>query len=636
MDNVTTDKLRQNLIFQRPSGILLVLLSVVLLITISILGLIMFSQTEALRRNVEITQGIVNANIRTLGQVQRELFRLKVSLLDGSDDNTVSLYRSFASQRINEVTLSYNEATLGSDELLAVARDLVMQWENEIEPIIEDIIENDSNNDTDLREQAIALIDAIELEFNNLASDGEINRKTQAGAANDAAITFAQSAQFIMSGLAFTVISYLIIVGIAAIDYMRFDQQREQTNRDLNLQQARLRSLLEIATQSADATEQFNQIVKQATQSLGMEVGIISHILGNGYTVMTAYAPNHPIESGMTCDLDATLCKKTVDSGNILSMPDIASVIQMTNPCFEGIMPQSYIGTPIIIKGKTYGTLSFISEEVRENAFSDSDKDFVRILGEWINVSLERQQTRDELASYASNLEKSNAELQQFAYAASHDLQEPLRKIQTFGSRLEAKYSEKLDDRGNEYLKRMQNAAGRMQVLIQDLLSLSRVTTQAQPLEDTNLNKVIEGVLSDIEVQIENANAEIIVESLPKIKADDTQMRQLFQNLISNGIKFAREDVPPQIIIDSKIHTNKLIPEIEIYVRDNGIGFDPQYSERIFSVFQRLHGRGDYEGTGVGLALCRKIVERHNGTIIANGIVGEGATFVITLPMDNI
>ena len=260
----------------------------------------------------------------------------------------------------------------------------------------------------------------------------------------------------------------------------------------------------------------------------------------------------------------------------------------------------------------------------------------MRLMSQWINVSLERQHARDELSSYATNLEKSNTELQQFAYAASHDLQEPLRKIQTFGSRIEAKYSNKLDQRGNEYLTRMLGAAGRMQILIQDLLSLSRVTTQANPLVETDLNEVVDGVLSDLEVQIEQSNAEIVVKTLPVIKVDATQMRQLFQNLITNAIKFAREGVSPEIFIESRLLTTRTVPEVEISIRDNGIGFEQQYAERIFSVFQRLHGRGDYEGTGIGLALCRKIVERHNGTIIANGKSGEGAVFIVTLPIEDL
>lgn len=616
----------------RTSGKVLVVLSVVLFLSILILSAVMFIQIQSLRSNVQITQNIINANIRTLGQTQREFLRLKIALLDGSDSNKIEQYRAFTSQRVQEVTLSYNEATLGAEHLLELADELALEWSNNIEPLVEAVIEDSSTTEI---EELIALITAIELDYNNLTSDGELNRKMQAGEANNTAQDFVHNAQFILIGLGFTITGYILFIGIAAFDYLQFDQHREQTNTQLRLQQARLRSLLDIATQSEDINKQFNKIVEQGCASLGMQVGIISHIYENGYTVRNSYAPHHAISNGMGCALDATLCKKTVQSGGILAVENIPKVMEISNPCFEAIMPGSYIGTPLIVNGNIFGTLSFVHEGVREDHFSESERDFVRIMGEWINVSLERQQSRDELANYASNLEKSNTELQQFAYAASHDLQEPLRKIQTFGSRIEAKYSHCLDERGNEYLKRMLNASARMQILIQDLLALSRVTTQAQPLEDTDLNTVIAGVLVDLEVQIERSNTNVVVEELPTIKADNTQMRQLFQNLISNGIKFAKEGVAPQLIIESKINKNKTVPEVEISVKDNGIGFEQQYAEQIFSVFQRLHGRTEYEGTGIGLALCRKIVERHKGNIYAISEPEKGSTFIVILPLDS-
>lgn len=636
MSKISTVSSIDNKIRFRTSGRLLAILSGVLLLAILILGITMLNQIQSLRQNVQITDDIINANIRILGQVQRELLRLKIAIIDDSDNETIDLYRAFASQRINEVSLSYNEATLGSESLIERADILVLEWDADIEPLIQDVLLDETDDDSSIRNDLIARLTDLEIEYNSLSSSGENNRRNQAGTANDAAQLFVQNAQLILFGLGFTILGYIIFISLAAIDYIHFDRQREETNEHLRLQQSRLSSLLNIATQSQDLQSQFNEIVEQGTKSLAMQVGIISRIYADGYTVTSAYAPDHAITSGMSCDLDATLCKRTVQEESILSVPDIASIMQIKNPCFDAILPSSYIGTPLMVNGELYGTLSFVSEALREPTFSESDEDFVRIMGEWINVALERQQARDELASYTNSLEKSNTELQQFAYAASHDLQEPLRKIQTFGSRIEAKYSDVLDERGNQYLARMQNAAGRMQILIQDLLSLSRVTTQALPLEDTDLNIVMEGVLSDIEIQIEKSRAEITVETLPTIKADATQMRQLFQNLITNSLKFAREDVMPKINVSAITKVNTLAPKIEICFSDNGIGFDQQYAERIFSVFQRLHGRGEYEGTGVGLALCRKIVERHNGTIIANGNVNEGATFIITLPIDHI
>ena len=243
----------------------------------------------------------------------------------------------------------------------------------------------------------------------------------------------------------------------------------------------------------------------------------------------------------------------------------------------------------------------------------------------------ERKLAEKQLKSYTVELERSNKELQDFAYAASHDLQEPLRKVQAFSNRLENRYADVLDERGIDYLNRMQDAAQRMQVLIINLLDYSRVTTQAQPFEPVNLNLIIQNVLSDLETRIEEANGMVFAETLPSIEADGVQMRQLFQNLLSNALKFHRDDVTP--IINITVHLDESQNRCTIVIKDNGIGFEEAYAERIFALFQRLHGRSQYEGTGIGLAICRKIVERHNGTITAEGVLDEGATFTIQLPI---
>ncbi|MDP9291749.1 MAG: ATP-binding protein, partial [Verrucomicrobiota bacterium] len=225
---------------------------------------------------------------------------------------------------------------------------------------------------------------------------------------------------------------------------------------------------------------------------------------------------------------------------------------------------------------------------------------------------------------------------------ASHDLQEPLRKIQAFGDRLRACCGELMGEKGLDYLERMQNAANRMQTLIRDLLTLSRVTSNAHPFVEIDLAEVVRGVLSDLEVRIEQTAAQIEVGFLPKIEADALQMRQLFQNLIANALKFRKPDEPPNIVIAAKmlqvqepqfIGANIEDEVCRIVVQDNGIGFDQKYSDRVFALFQRLHSREEYEGTGIGLAVCRKILDRHSGSIMAKSVAGEGSTFIVTLPV---
>ncbi len=244
------------------------------------------------------------------------------------------------------------------------------------------------------------------------------------------------------------------------------------------------------------------------------------------------------------------------------------------------------------------------------------------------------KRAEEKLKEYTEELLRKNKELQDFAYIASHDLQEPLRKIRAFGERLMKKYKEQLDEQGQDYLNRMINASERMQQLISGLLMYCRVTTKVQPFQKVDLNRIVNEVLSDLEIKIKEVKGTVSVARLHEIDADPLQMRQLFQNLIANALKFHKEDTCPIVEIESDIISDNSGREIcKISVKDNGIGFDPGHSERIFGVFERLHGRSDYEGTGIGLAICKKIVERHGGTIKATAQENKGAEFIIRLPV---
>ncbi len=238
-------------------------------------------------------------------------------------------------------------------------------------------------------------------------------------------------------------------------------------------------------------------------------------------------------------------------------------------------------------------------------------------------------------------LARSNSELEGFASVASHDLQEPLRKITAFGDRLRTRCAGALDETSSDYLERMQNAAGRMQTLINDLLAYSRVTTKAQPFVPLDLAQVVREVLSDLELRIEKTGARLEIGELPTLEADPLQMRQMFQNLLSNALKFQRPQVPPVIrvegwTLDGDTTVSRRLPAAyglcQISVEDNGIGFDEKYLDRLFKPFQRLNPQSAYEGTGIGLAICNKIAERHGGRITAASTPGHGARFLVTLP----
>jgi PAS domain S-box-containing protein len=249
----------------------------------------------------------------------------------------------------------------------------------------------------------------------------------------------------------------------------------------------------------------------------------------------------------------------------------------------------------------------------------------------------ERKQVQDSLARKAAELARSNAELEQFAFVASHDLQEPLRKIQAFGDRLKVKCEAIQGLDIEDYLDRMQSAAARMRTLINDLLAFSRVIRSSEPFVPVDLAVVTREVLGDLEVRIEKSGAKLEVGNLPTIEADPLQMRQLMLNLLSNALKFQPPGASPLIQITASTSTPlSREPQCELRVQDNGIGFDEKYMDKIFAVFQRLHGRTEYEGTGVGLAVCRRIVDRHHGTITAKSQPGKGATFIVTLPVKQV
>ncbi len=267
-----------------------------------------------------------------------------------------------------------------------------------------------------------------------------------------------------------------------------------------------------------------------------------------------------------------------------------------------------------------------------------------RLVGEVVIFKdiTERKRTQDTLAKKAAELARSNAELEQFAFVASHDLQEPLRKIQSFGDRLKSKLDPAKSADGRDYLERMQNAAARMGTLINDLLTFSRVISASQPFVPVDLQAIVRGVLSDLEVRIEQTKAVVEVGQLPTIEADPMQMRQLLQNLIGNALKFQPPGNRPVVRVQARLFRRtvaggadtEIVKEMcELTVQDNGIGFDEKYLDKVFAVFQRLHGRNEYEGTGVGLAVCRRITDRHGGAISAHSKAGQGATFIVQLPV---
>jgi PAS domain S-box-containing protein len=286
----------------------------------------------------------------------------------------------------------------------------------------------------------------------------------------------------------------------------------------------------------------------------------------------------------------------------------------------------------------------------------DQNGDISYMIGTGQDVT-EMKEVEQELLTKSQELEATNLELQKFASIASHDLREPLRKIITFAGMLEAEYKEQLGEKGKAYIEKMISSSERMQHLIDDVLEFTSLSSANISFAKVDIKQVVNQVLSDIEVLVKNSNARIEIDKMPEIEANAGQLGLLFQNIISNAIKFARQDVAPHIHIHASVIRGDELPEdylkirrhnssvlknprfwenekfCRIFIDDNGIGFDEVYLEKIFTLFQRLHSKSEYEGTGIGLAVCKKVVDIHHGMITARSRPGEGSVFIVTLPV---
>lgn len=287
---------------------------------------------------------------------------------------------------------------------------------------------------------------------------------------------------------------------------------------------------------------------------------------------------------------------------------------------------------PFRLEGKVIGILCH--EHVGgPREWSLEDQEFASSVADMISLAYtaeSRNRAEEALQQASEELKRSNVELEQFAYVASHDLQEPLHLISAFTDRILNLYTGVLDEKGADYLRRVQRSVKRMRQLIDDLLQFSRITTRGKPFASVRLNQVLADLLKDLEVRLAETGGKVELGTLPEVFADTLQMRQLFQNLIVNALKFRRPAEAPRVQVSAKILGDGFC---EISVQDNGIGFDEKYLEQIFLPFSRLHSYFEYEGSGIGLAVCQKIVSRHGGEITAQSRPGEGSRFIFTLPL---
>ena len=326
------------------------------------------------------------------------------------------------------------------------------------------------------------------------------------------------------------------------------------------------------------------------------------------------------LEPGAQVKLSETYCRVHTDGGGPTGITAPREDGFAGTTAYQEFGVRSYLGTRLRVENGVDRTFFFVSEAPRDTEFTRAERRFLKLMGQWIQQELEQRE-------YERRLETSNERLEQFAYAASHDLQEPLRMVTNYLKLLESRYADELDAEAEEFIDFAVDGAERMRAMIDGLLEYSRVESRGNPIEPIDLGVVVDDVVTDLTFRIEETDADVTVDDLPRVEGDATQLRQVFQNLLDNAIEYSGE-TPPRIHVSA----DRVGDNYRISVSDDGIGIALDDHDRVFDVFQRLHTREEHEGTGIGLALCERIVERHGGDIWVESAPGEGATFSFTLP----
>lgn len=410
---------------------------------------------------------------------------------------------------------------------------------------------------------------------------------------------------------------------------------RKQAENALQRQNWRVQLFSELALkirQSLNIEDILQTTVTELQTAFQFDRALILRLLPNGQAkvVTEAVAPGCTsiIERNITDDCFGPEYLQKYVRGRVYSIIDreTASVV----PCLVNFMREFEIRAklvvPILLKDELWGLL-IAHQCAKPRQWTDFETELLQQLADQIGIALTQAQLLEQETRQHLELSRSNTELQQFAYIASHDLQEPLRMVTSYLQLLQRRYQGKLDADADDFIGYAVDGATRMRTLIHDLLTYSRIGTRGQPFELIDCAGVVEQAMNNLKIAIEESNATIRYANLPRLMADPMQLTQLFQNLIGNAIKF-RSDALPIVTIRATLQAGAWL----FSVQDNGIGIDSQYNERIFVIFQRLHNRTEYQGTGIGLAVCKKIVERHGGEIWVQSRSGSGATFYFTIP----
>lgn len=395
----------------------------------------------------------------------------------------------------------------------------------------------------------------------------------------------------------------------------------------LRRQYENLRVLSEVAAlPPSTASRKLTDALDLGRRHLDLSMGMISRVEGSSFAVEHHSASKgNALADGTVFHLASTYCALVMEQDDVVAIAHWARSPYADHLCYRTHGLESYIGAPIRVQGKVYGTVNFSSSPPSQRDFDDGDKEFMRLLARWIGAVLEEDTIRRDLA-------RSNADLEQFAYIASHDLRSPLRQVSSYVSLLERRYGDKLDADAREFIAFAHDGAVRMDQLVVDLLDFSRIGRNSKPAELVALSEVMNEACANLHSNIIDANGRVdIVGALPIINCTPSDLVRLFQNLIGNAIKYRLPERPPVVTITAVTGPMSHV----MTVRDNGIGIENIYHDTIFGVFKRLHTCDKYEGTGIGLAICKKIIDQHGGRIWVESKPGEGTAFHVELPRGN-
>ncbi|WP_225332678.1 MEDS domain-containing protein [Halomicrobium urmianum] len=376
--------------------------------------------------------------------------------------------------------------------------------------------------------------------------------------------------------------------------------------------------------------EKIDRLLEAGCERLDLSVGMLTSERERAFEIQHMHGSHPDLDEGTrTPPLTDNYCRRVVETGESVSVGDAGAAGWDGDALYDEFDLQCYAGTQVTVGGDVHGTVCFADTEPR-GGFTDAEQAFLDLLGQCVSYEIERREHEIDLEETIERLEQSNDRLKQFAYAASHDLQEPLRMVSSYLQLLESEYGDDLDGTAREYVDFAVDGADRMRAMVEDLLAYSRVEQAGGEFEPVDCEAVLDRVTDDLQVRIEENDADVVVDSLPRVRGDAEQLEQLFSNLVANAVKYNESDRPRV-----EVTAERRGDYWELAVSDNGIGIDPEKADRIFEVFKRLHHDDEYTGTGIGLSLCQEIAENHCGGISVDSELGEGSTFSVRLPAES-